>query len=50
MLFVSKLPKNLWSVAIKAMTYLKNQSLTQANNGQMPIECLTGQKLDLSHL
>ena len=49
-LYASKLPKNLWSVAVKTMAYLRNRSPTQANNGVTPLECITGEKPDLTHL
>jgi hypothetical protein len=50
MLYAAKLPKNMWSVAVKTKTYLKNRSPTRANQGQTPLEKLTGEKPDLSHL
>jgi hypothetical protein len=50
MLYAVKLPKNMWSVVVKTKTYLKNCLLTQANQGQTPLEKLMGEKPDLSHL
>lgn len=50
MLHASKLPKSLWSVAVKTMAYLRNRSPARANNGITPIERITGQKPDLAHL
>jgi hypothetical protein len=50
MLYAAKLPKRLWSVAIKTMAYLRNRSPTRANDGRTPIEILTGGKPDLAHL
>ena len=50
MLYVPKLPQNLWSVVVKTMAYLRNRSPTQANNGVMPLEHITGEKPDLTHL
>ena len=50
MMYASKLPKNLWSVAVKTMAYLRNRSPTWANNGIMPFECISGSKPNLAHL
>jgi hypothetical protein len=50
MLFASTLPKNMWSFAVKTMAYLRNRSLSNANEGQTAIHQLTGSKPDLSHL
>ena len=50
MLYTSKLPKNLWSIAVKTMAYLCNQSPTWANEGMTPIEHITGKKPNLAHL
>ena len=50
MLFVSKLPKTLYSVVVETMAYLDNRSLAQDNNGTTPLKCITGEKPDLLHL
>ena len=50
MLYTSKLPKNLWSIAIKTMAYPCNWSPAWANEGMMPIERITGEKPNLAHL
>ena len=50
MLYVSKLPKNLWSVVVKVMAYLHNRSPTQADNGVMLLEHIIGENPDLTHL
>ena len=50
MIYAAKLPLFLWSIAVKTMMYLKNRSPTRANDGQTPIEQVTGEKPDLSHL
>jgi hypothetical protein len=42
MLFAAKLPKHLWSAAIKTMAYLRNRSPTRANNGVTPLNVLLG--------
>jgi hypothetical protein len=50
MLYASKLPKHLWSVAVKTMAYLRNRSPARANGGVTPIERITGEKPNLAHL
>jgi hypothetical protein len=50
MLYAAKLPKHLWSAAIQMVTYLHNRSPTCTNNGTTPLEKLSGETLDLSHL
>ena len=49
-MYASKLPKNLWSVAVKTMAYLRNRSPTRANNSITPFECISGSKPNLAHL
>ena len=50
MLFASKLPKNLWSIAVRTMGYLCNRNPTRANDRVTPLECIAGQIPDLAHL
>jgi hypothetical protein len=50
MLYVSELPKRLWSVAVKTMAYLSNRLPAHANGGVTPIQCITGEKPNLAHL
>ena len=50
MMYVLKLPKNLWSVAVKTMAYLCNRSPTWVNNSIMPFEHILGSKPNLAHL
>ena len=50
MLYAFKLPKYLWSIAVKTMAYLHNWSPAWANEGMTPIECITGKKTNLAHL
>ena len=50
MMYASKLPKNLWSVAVKTMAYLHNRSPTWANNGITPFKHISGSKPNLAHL
>ena len=50
MLYASKLPKNLWSIAVKTMAHLRNRSPAWANEGMTPIERITGEKPNLAHL
>jgi hypothetical protein len=50
MIYTTKFPKNMWSYAVKTMTYLHNCSPTRMNNGETPLERTLGEKPDLSHL
>ena len=50
MLYASKLPKNLWSAAVKAMAYLHNRSPAHANHRITLFEHIPGSKPDLAHL
>jgi hypothetical protein len=50
MLYAAKLPRKLWSVAVKTMAYLHNRSPMLANQGCTPIEVITGEKPNLAHL
>ena len=50
LLHASSLPKQLWGQLIAHSVWLKNQTLTKALNGRMPLEELTSKKPDLHGL
>lgn len=47
---LGKLRLTLWSELVQAVIHTKNHVPSSATNGKVPLEILTGKKIDLSHL